>query len=933
MKLAKILCAAALSCASIQLFAQITPKFDNALFYNEPSLSINAVTFSDIYSYTDPYDYSANSISGHEQTLITYNNSAGYFSLFTENEDNQWDFLTEVNLSEIEAFSDYTNLVISRAQVLSDQTVLLYVYDNYSAFRANLIVTISQEGELSYQTVNEGNPQELSSQSRSFVDGNSIIYLDYDDLHITFFEDDAELTNTTFSLDSFYDVADLYVDPVNKTFVVTGKAYEWSNVKTLMEVYSYEINDGVFDATLLSEVTLDEGLYSDSIRIIPSLVAAEFATYQIASSAFNVYRFNDDNASYEVTQTIDIETLNSWPYYFNSNVNRVFLTQDSIAWNRYENNYLAPKNTNVITSDDITTHSNGLYNSNAFLIGDNAVMFNRDFNTSSASFDEVSWEITPLNSRENIQLTNFERTYILENSPSILAVTSRSLSAYNISENGLEKSEELELDFYVSHSQQFGETVLLIDNSGVSLVSAGSNDAGEASLIQEHHSFLDSDKQNTSVYLDDFDYDADSGLLVVSDYSGVSLFKKTELGFELVTRIVDGASNVDNILGIVDVAIDGNSIYVLASQDATLSKFTLVDGELVLDSHLTDSSYFSSAKEVNTLDYIAGLSVVTNEFILTFTELDGAIALKSVSPSQSNLKFIDDFHAVSNNWTSNGYVNSLIRLNNETGFWQSSSAIELESERLYTIVFNSTDVLQVSNTDSNVPTTITLKSLERAPMSKQPSQMVAINQGENAIIDLESLFFDLDSNDTMSFEIIEDPVEFGLTLNGGILETVDAEVYGYGQLTVKAIDSSAKVAETTLDLAINRRPQLAQSLPLIDIQTNENVSIDLSDYFYDDQDQTISLSFTSDLPEGVTFDGSVLSGAPVQSGDSTLTLVATDNLGAFNSNTMTFNVSAPPPPPAPPVEPNTNNGSSGGSLSVFYLSLFSLLVLIRRRYS
>ena len=94
MKLAKILCAAALSCASIQLFAQITPKFDNALFYNEPSLSINAVTFSDIYSYTDPYDYSANSISGHEQTLITYNNSAGYFSLFTENEDNQWDFLT-----------------------------------------------------------------------------------------------------------------------------------------------------------------------------------------------------------------------------------------------------------------------------------------------------------------------------------------------------------------------------------------------------------------------------------------------------------------------------------------------------------------------------------------------------------------------------------------------------------------------------------------------------------------------------------------------------------------------------------------------------------------------------------------------------------------------------------------------------------------------
>ncbi len=132
----------------------------------------------------------------------------------------------------------------------------------------------------------------------------------------------------------------------------------------------------------------------------------------------------------------------------------------------------------------------------------------------------------------------------------------------------------------------------------------------------------------------------------------------------------------------------------------------------------------------------------------------------------------------------------------------------------------------------------------------------------------------------------------GLQNSGGYITGTPTKE-GVFTVNVKGGNEAGRVAETSFKFTIttgNLPPIVKGSVPTRTAELNKPYTYTLPDNLFADSDGQITSITLSGLPEGLTSSGQVISGTPTKEGTYTITVTATDNLGASVKLTFTLNV-------------------------------------------
>lgn len=199
------------------------------------------------------------------------------------------------------------------------------------------------------------------------------------------------------------------------------------------------------------------------------------------------------------------------------------------------------------------------------------------------------------------------------------------------------------------------------------------------------------------------------------------------------------------------------------------------------------------------------------------------------------------------------------------------------------VTSTSNTTVQVTATDPDgefVRTTFVVNVVNDAPVTSTPISLDLAHRGDSDTVDLNNIFTDADGDRlTFTASVADESVAVASIDSANVL-TVEGVGVGNTRVTVEAIDEFGLSATSSFSLKIvNQAPVLEMSIADQRIFRGEDIEIDLTDFFSDpDNDSlTFSASSTSGRTATATVSGSVLTITGFSLGLVTVTVNATDD--------------------------------------------------------
>ena len=198
-----------------------------------------------------------------------------------------------------------------------------------------------------------------------------------------------------------------------------------------------------------------------------------------------------------------------------------------------------------------------------------------------------------------------------------------------------------------------------------------------------------------------------------------------------------------------------------------------------------------------------------------------------------------------------------------------------------------------------------LETPNRPPVSTGaiPTQSVEVGQTQGVDV---SQYFDDPDGDALSYTAETSDVTVATTSVAGSVVTVAGVAKGTAAVSVTATDPSGLTASQSFEVTVpNQRPVSIDSIPTLNLQSGDSVTVDLSDLFEDPDGD--SLSFTAETSDARVATGlaqnSLVTIRALGEGTATVSVVATDTDGAFVMLQAMVTVTNLPPVLVGPIPP------------------------------
>ncbi|MBN2213231.1 MAG: choice-of-anchor D domain-containing protein [Bacteroidales bacterium] len=214
------------------------------------------------------------------------------------------------------------------------------------------------------------------------------------------------------------------------------------------------------------------------------------------------------------------------------------------------------------------------------------------------------------------------------------------------------------------------------------------------------------------------------------------------------------------------------------------------------------------------------------------------------------------------------------------------------------VAYGNSNISVTASDSVGIPATdefvITVNSL---PVVAGAINDTTVNEGfASYTVDLLAVFNDAD-NETLAYELTNsNPAAVTVSLAGDVL-TVQEVAYGISTISVSATDNIGTPASDEFVVTVNALPVLAKAIN--DTTVNEgfaSYTVDLSAVFNDADNETLAYELTNSNPATVTVSvtGDVLTVQEVAYGSSTISVSASDNIGAPAGDEFVVTVNAIP---------------------------------------
>ena len=194
---------------------------------------------------------------------------------------------------------------------------------------------------------------------------------------------------------------------------------------------------------------------------------------------------------------------------------------------------------------------------------------------------------------------------------------------------------------------------------------------------------------------------------------------------------------------------------------------------------------------------------------------------------------------------------------------------------------------------------VTVEAANRAPEAVGTIPARTITAGQRATVDVSSYFSDPDE-DTLSYQAATSNDAAATASVSGSDVTIDAVAEGTATITVTATDPGGLTATQSISVTVeaaNRAPEAVGTIPARTITAGQRATVDVSSYFSDPDEDT--LSYQAETSEtGVataSVSGDTVTIMAVAAGSATLTVTARDpgDLTATQRTMVTVNAGSP----------------------------------------
>ena len=903
--------------------------------YSNLDLVSNDSTFdlAEVLQYQEPADRYADRSVSNDSYMITYREDGYHVTLF-EKLDNSWEFKSQLGLNRLLNLDMeiVSRLYIEFVSLNSDASVdIAYSLQNVDSHEIQYDIIRAYPGPDGYDEYESfGISCCQSIQNMNITDDLALIRSNRE-LHV------FRIGASTQSL-GIYRIDEYIRDYINVVFLpdinrilVSGRAIRGTEPQGLFVEYQYELNDQGFELKLNNSIVrFDDDSYSDRASIFKAQDSNNFLVHKSNEQVAVEFIYSAQNDTFSEGKTIDFTALVDSPYFvfvtsFVLRDNQLFgigyrglfqmdlntpsvvnqlLTAEQIRYVDIGSNL--PRLANVTDSEFVVTYDNSLTHT-----------FSREDNSSA----------TLINSLGSIQISEVSEL----SEEFILGINNQEIMVININ------SGYPELVFSKTYQELVGSVYSsrLIDNT-VSLLSDGlihelTFDLDEENKVTYTISssvILDADGEvyEGSLYQVYFEKNLETTISLSGDGNGLNIFKRDGNTYRLTYEITRDLSLFASIRSFERFIFEDNILFLLDPYDHIFYIYDFSGEQPHLVSQLYDETLFELGSYLN----VDGedISVISRDFHTSLVLNDeGEIEVGATTSKTGTWHYVGKEHSLT------VFERRLLRLREKdptTGIYESLSELEFDMQFYNLRITDSYAIVRGQEyyyTFNPSPKILKIFSFQRAPIALQGEYSIVGNQGEPSTVDLTSLFLEIDKYDNLVFESDLDLSSIGWNIAGNVLEKVDLESFGDSAFTLTATDNSGKTASIDFSVSFNRRPQLTQDLPEISLVSGETQSIDLNEYFVDDQGQTITFSLRGDVPQGVTLEDSDILTIDIEtSGQYVIGIDVMDNLGAVNEVELLASIAEKPAPtPAPTPTPSNNSGSSGGSASpVFFLFLISL---------
>ena len=183
---------------------------------------------------------------------------------------------------------------------------------------------------------------------------------------------------------------------------------------------------------------------------------------------------------------------------------------------------------------------------------------------------------------------------------------------------------------------------------------------------------------------------------------------------------------------------------------------------------------------------------------------------------------------------------------------------------------------------ASVPVEITPGN--KSPVSAIDTLFVELGVGITVTFDLDTLVHDPDDDDLTFAASSSDESIVSVSISGSVF-SMTGEAVGQATITISATDPGQLSAEATVTVAVvqgNRAPRTEGTMDDYDMERGESVTVDVSEYFTDPDEDELTFSASSDKETVATVEmsGSMLTINAIGSGRAKLTVTAADPDGA-----------------------------------------------------
>ena len=223
----------------------------------------------------------------------------------------------------------------------------------------------------------------------------------------------------------------------------------------------------------------------------------------------------------------------------------------------------------------------------------------------------------------------------------------------------------------------------------------------------------------------------------------------------------------------------------------------------------------------------------------------------------------------------------------------SDVTIDAVAEGMATITVTATDPDGLMATQS---ISVTVEAANRAPEAVGTIPARTITAGQQATVGVSSYFSDPDE-DTLSYQAATSNDAAATASVSGSDVTIDAVAEGTATITVTATDPGGLTATQSISVTVeaaNRAPEAVGTIPARTITAGQQATVDVSSYFSDPDEDTLSYqaATSNDAAATASVSGSDVTIDAVAEGMATITVTATDPDGLMATQSISVTVEA-----------------------------------------